>query len=123
MGFLDRLLGRENRDAAVSAAGTMHGHAVDVRSAVVKILAAFQDADTALQAGQDSAAWPKYTEAMELLMALPDSEPFDRLAFGASCIAGMAVANLRTETTKRPSKLRTRRSPSSIRRPRPLCRS
>jgi tetratricopeptide (TPR) repeat protein len=67
---------------------------MDIQKTVIDILTSFEEGNKALEIGQYSSAWPHYTKAMQLLMNLPNSEPFDRLAFAASCLAGMALVNV-----------------------------
>ena len=67
---------------------------MDTQKTVTDILTSFEEGNKSLECGQYSSAWPHYTKAMQLLMTLPDSEPFDRLGFSASCLAGMALVNV-----------------------------
>lgn len=67
---------------------------MDVRAQVIKILAAFGKGDESIRRQDWSGAAVNYGEATEALSRLPQSEPFDRVAFVASCLAGAAAANI-----------------------------
>jgi len=67
---------------------------MNIREQVFKILAAFGRGDACLRREDWTGAILQYAEATDTLMRLPESEPFDRLCFVASCLAGIAVANI-----------------------------
>jgi hypothetical protein len=69
----------------------------DAREQITKILIAFGKGDESLGRQNWSEAVLQYSEATNVLSALPESEPFDRSTFVASCLAGAAVANIGLE--------------------------
>lgn len=67
---------------------------MDIGGQVIQILSAQAKGDESIRRQEWASAVRSYSEATTTLMALPDSEPFDRTAFVASCLAGTATANI-----------------------------